>query len=60
MTPVMPQWLTNVIELAVGLGCLGASFGAWRRRLVGPAIILVVAGIVAVIHAVVSSFRTPG
>ena len=47
--------VTNVVELAVGLGCLAAATGAWRRpQLRWVAALLLVAGLAAVIHAVVA------
>jgi hypothetical protein len=45
--------LTSVIEIAVGVACLGAAAGAWpRMRWLGA--LLVVAGLAAVIHAAVA------
>jgi peptidoglycan/LPS O-acetylase OafA/YrhL len=49
------ETITNVVELAVGLGCLAAGVGAWRRRpLRWVAVLLLVAGLAAVAHAVAS------
>jgi hypothetical protein len=50
----MPQWATDAIELAVGLGCSAAGALSWRSgmRLLGGS--LTVAGIAAIAHAVVS------
>jgi hypothetical protein len=46
------ETVTNIVELAVGLGCLAAGAGAWRRpRLRWVAALLLVAGLAAVGHA---------
>jgi hypothetical protein len=45
--------VTDLTEMAVGLACLGAAPFAWRRaRWLG--VLLAVAGLAAVVHAVVS------
>ena len=47
-----PETLTSVVELVVGLGCLAAAAGSWRRpHLRWVAALLLVAGLAAVIHA---------
>jgi len=44
-----------VIEAAVGFACVGAASGIWRRRgLRIWAALLTIAGLVAVIHSVLS------
>lgn len=49
----MPDWLTSVIELVVGLVCLGAAWGAWSRlRSLPTAALFVLAGVAAAGHAV--------
>jgi len=48
-----PDWISNIIELAVGMACLLAGGGMWRKpglRWVG--VLVIVAGLAAVIHAV--------
>ena len=50
----MPHWLTDSIEMAVGLGCAAAAAGAWRQEMHLLATALGVAGVAAVAHAVVS------
>jgi hypothetical protein len=45
--------VTDVTELAVGLGCLFAAPFAWPRAR-WLAVLLAVAGLAAVVHAVVS------
>ncbi len=50
----MNTTVNAVIETAVGVACLVAAAGTWRRpglRIV--AVVLAVAGLVAVIHAIV-------
>jgi hypothetical protein len=49
----MGQSLTYVTELAVGLGCVVAAATARSRRLLWLAVVLVVAGAAAIVHAVV-------
>ena len=45
--------LSNVVELAVGVACLLAGGGLWRRPGVRwAAVVLVIAGLAAAIHAV--------
>jgi hypothetical protein len=45
--------VTDLTEIAVGVGCLAAAPFAWRRaRWLGA--LLAAAGLVAVVHAVVS------
>lgn len=45
--------VTDLTELVIGAGCLLAAPGAWRRaRWLG--VLLAVAGIAAVIHAMIS------
>ncbi|MDP9342393.1 MAG: hypothetical protein M3Q23_09940 [Actinomycetota bacterium] len=47
--------VTSLVELAVGLGCLAAAVGSWRRpSLRWVAVLLAVAGLAAVAHAVVA------
>ena len=49
----MPVWLTSVIELVVGLACLGAAW--WTGRTLSSrsvAAILAIAGLAAAGHAV--------
>jgi hypothetical protein len=47
--------LSNVVELAVGVACLLAGRGLWRRPGVRWAsVLLVIAGLAAAIHAVVA------
>jgi hypothetical protein len=49
----VPQWLTNTIELAVGVVCLGGSAVAWRRHELRLfAVVFAVPGIAALGHAV--------
>lgn len=48
----MPDWLTSVIELVVGLVCLVAAWGAWIRLHSRPTtLLLILAGIAAAGHA---------
>jgi hypothetical protein len=51
----MSQHVSNVVELIIGAGCLGAAFATWRlgsfRWLAG---VFAVAGLAAAVHAVVS------
>ena len=50
----MGQTLTDVTELLVGLGCVAAAVATARSpRLRWLAIVLGVAGVVAIVHAVV-------
>jgi hypothetical protein len=50
---LVPAWLTSVIELAVGVGCLGAAWAMWRGRGMRVlAIIFAIAGATAAGHAV--------
>ena len=44
---------TSAIEIAVGVACLGAAAGAWRRSR-WLAAVLVAAGLAAVIHGIVA------
>jgi hypothetical protein len=45
--------LTDITELCVGLACLGAAPFAWRRiRWLG--VLLAIAGLAAVVHAIAS------
>jgi hypothetical protein len=54
----MSDLVTNLVELAVGLGCLAAGAGAWRRPgLAWLAALLVVAGLAATVHAAVELAR---
>jgi hypothetical protein len=47
--------LSNVVELAVGVACLFAGGGLWRSPGVRwAAVLLVIAGLAAAIHAVVA------
>ena len=48
----MSQTVTNAIELAVGLGCLIAAFGARRERWLAAG--LLVAGLAAVARSIVA------
>jgi hypothetical protein len=49
----VPGWLTSVIELAVGAGCLASAIATWRRReLRAYAVLLALAGATAVGHAI--------
>jgi hypothetical protein len=48
----MADIVTSVVELAVGLGCLAAAVGAWRRGgLRWLAALLVAAGVAATVHS---------
>lgn len=48
----MSDALTYTIELAVGLGCLAAAAGLWRRdALRALAVLLAVGGVAAAAHA---------
>ena len=50
----MGQTLTDVTELLVGLGCVAAAVATARSpRLRWLAIVLGVAGVVAIVHAIV-------
>jgi len=50
----MGETLTDVIELAVGLGCLGAAAATARvQRLRWLAVVLALAGVAAIVHAIV-------
>ena len=50
----MAQSLTYVTELAVGLGCVVAAVATARgRRLRWLALVLAVAGVTAIVHAIV-------
>ena len=50
----MGQTLTDVTELLVGLGCMAAAVATARSpRLWWLAIVLGVAGVVAIVHAIV-------
>jgi len=44
--------LTSVIELLVGLACLGLSAAVWSRMTI-VAVILAAAGLAAFVHAVI-------
>jgi hypothetical protein len=47
--------VTYAIEAAVGVACLVAAAGIWRRSRLGIAVVLLgLAGVAAVVHAVVS------
>ncbi len=48
----MPQFATDLIELAVGVVCLGVMATTWRRGLRVVAVVFAAAGIAAVAHAV--------
>ncbi|MEA2556942.1 MAG: hypothetical protein QOG88_480 [Actinomycetota bacterium] len=49
----MPAWLTSIIELLVGLVCLGAAWGAWvRLRSPVATALIALAGLTAAGHAV--------
>jgi hypothetical protein len=50
----MPQLLTDLIELAVGLVCIGVTVAAWRRGLRVVAVVFAAAGVAAVTHAALS------
>ena len=47
----MPQIVTDLIELAVGLGCLAGVPPAWRRGRRWLAAVFTAAGLAAVAHA---------
>lgn len=48
----MPDALTYAIELAVGLGCLGAAAGLWRHpSLRILAVLFAIGGVAAAGHA---------
>jgi uncharacterized membrane protein len=50
----MARALTYVVELLVGLGCLIAgATSVWGRRTQWVGVVLLVAGIAAIVHAVV-------
>jgi hypothetical protein len=54
----MPAWLTSVIELAVGLGCLGCAAATWRvRGLRIFAVLFTIGGALAAGHALWALFR---
>jgi len=47
--------VTYAIEAAVGVACLAAAAGIWRRSRLGVAAVLLgIAGVAALVHAVVS------
>lgn len=48
----MPLLAIDLVELSVGLVCLGVTYAAWRRGLPGVALVFAVAGGGAVGHAV--------
>ena len=48
----MASTVTVVIELLVGLACLGLAAAVWSRMTV-VAVILAAAGLAAVVHAVI-------
>jgi hypothetical protein len=49
----VPGWLTSVIELAVGAGCLGSAVVTWpRRELRALAVLLALGGAAAAGHAI--------
>ena len=48
----MASTLTSVIELLVGLACLGLAAAVWSRMTV-VALILAAAGLAASVHAVI-------
>jgi hypothetical protein len=48
----MPQLATDLIELAVGIACLGVTAASWRRGSRVVAVVFAVAGLAAVGHAV--------
>ena len=48
----MASTVTSVIELLVGLACLGLAAAVWSRMTVVAAI-LAAAGLAAVVHAVI-------
>jgi hypothetical protein len=50
----VPRIVTYLIELAVGLTCLGAALTAWRTGLRVAAVVLFVAGAAAAAHAMLS------
>jgi fatty acid desaturase len=51
----MADAVVSWIEAAVGVACLIASAGAWRRPgLWLVAVVLAVAGVVAVVHAAIA------
>jgi len=45
---------SSVVELAVGLVCLVGAIAAWSRRLLIGAALLAIAGLVAIVHAVLA------
>ena len=50
-----PDTITNVVELGVGIACLVAAVGTWRRPgLRAWAALFLVAGLAAAVHAVVA------
>ena len=49
----MARNATYAIEIAVGAACLGAGAGAWRR-MPWLGVVLLVAGLAAVIHGAVA------
>jgi len=53
-THSLPRIVTDLIELAVGLGCLAGVPAAWRRGMRWLAGLFAVAGLAAAVHAVVS------
>lgn len=52
----MPEVLTSVVEVAVGVACLAGAAGSWRR-LRWLAVVLAVAGILAVGHGILALVR---
>ena len=50
----MGRTVTYVVELLVGLACLGLAFPAWRHpgALRVASVVFAVAGVAAVVHAV--------
>jgi hypothetical protein len=51
MIAATPLWV-SAVELIVGLGCLAAAAGAMGRRMRIVALLLLVAGLAAALHAV--------
>jgi hypothetical protein len=48
------QALTDLTELAVGIACLVGGLAAWRRGPRWLGVLLAVAGVAAIAHALVS------
>lgn len=46
----MPEVVIYLIEIAVGMACLVAAWGARRRAMIMAAIVLALAGAAAVLH----------